>query len=428
VKLAVFTSKYPARVATFFERDMRGLLDAGIEIEVFPIYPLDPGMWRHSLEILSEERLPRDRVHHLALGASIRRAPESARARGATMIRDALAVLGASARFGPMTLAKTGYTLPKAWAWAADHAGRFDHVLAYWGNYAGTCAYAFHRLLDRPIPFTIWLHAGADLYEKPAFMRQKLLYADNILTCCEFNRAFIRQRFADLERAIAPKLHVCHHGLDLGEFPYRPDGRPADRVIAVGRLSRYKGFDYLFAATRILADRGVAMTVDLVGDGEERAELEALSTRLGIADRVRFRGWLPFPEVRRAMSEATLLVHPSDGLGDGLPNVIREAMAVGTPVIGSHVAGLPDALGDGCGVLVPPKDPAMLADAIAAVLADPVARGRMARSARQRVEERYDLWRNSTVLAGLLRNTRRKSPGPLLSAAAGRALESSARC
>ena len=310
-------------------------------------------------------------------------------------------------RFGPIQIAKTAYVLPKAWAWAGDAAARYDHVLAYWGNYAGTCAYAFHRLMDPSVPFSIWLHAGTDLYRTPVFMRQKLLYADNVITCCEFNRGFIQQRFADLSQYLANRLHVCHHGLDLSEFPYRPDGRPPHLVIAVGRLARHKGFDYLLRAAHILYSREVDVVVELVGDGPERAALQALAQDLGIADRVRFRGWLPFPEARAAMAGATVLVHPSDGLGDGLPNVVREAMAVGTPVIGSDVAGIPDALGDECGVMVPPRDAGALADAIERLLGDEPTRRRIAERARHRVEERYDLGRNGARLAALLATTRR---------------------
>jgi len=107
------------------------------------------------------------------------------------------------------------------------------------------------------------------------------------------------------------------------------------------------------------------------------------------------------------MSEATLLVHPSDGLGDGLPNVVREAMAVGTPVIASDVAGIPDALRDGCGVLVPPQNVESLANAIGGLLQDSVERQRIAARARRRAEERFDLWRNGAMLARLLRETRR---------------------
>jgi glycosyltransferase involved in cell wall biosynthesis len=102
-------------------------------------------------------------------------------------------------------------------------------------------------------------------------------------------------------------------------------------------------------------------------------------------------------------------VHPSEGLGDGLPNVVREAMAVGTPVVASDVAGIPDALSDGCGVLVPPRDVEALASGIEQLLNDPARRAEIATRARARTEERYDLWRNGARLAQLLQNTRRGS-------------------
>ena len=138
---------------------------------------------------------------------------------------------------------------------------------------------------------------------------------------------------------------------------------------------------------------------------------------LGIADRVRFRGWLAFAEVRRAMSEATVLVHPSDGLGDGLPNVLREAMALGTPVIASRVAGIPEALDDGrCGLLVPPRDVAALAGALERLLGDATLRHTLARRARQRTEEKFDMWRNGAQLAEHLRAIRRLAPAARASA------------
>jgi glycosyltransferase involved in cell wall biosynthesis len=333
--------------------------------------------------------------------------------RPATLARDASASLTSAARYGFMPFAKTAYALPKAWAWAADpDASRFDHVLGYWGNYAGTCAYAFHRLLGRAVPFSIWLHAGTDLYRTPVFMRQKLAYADNVITCCDFNREYILQEYAAHLPGLAHKVHVCHHGLDLGGFPFELEGRTPLRVVAVGRLASRKGFDHLLRAAQLLRARAVDVTVELVGDGDQRGELERLAAELGIAERVRFRGWLPFPDARRVMSEATLLVHPSTGLGDGLPNVVREAMALGTPVIASRVAGIPDALADGCGVLVEPCNPVELSNAIEELLVDAGERRAIAIRARQRVEEQYDLWRNGARLARLLRTSQRAADVP----------------
>lgn len=412
MRLAVFTSKYPARIATFFERDMRALLEAGVEIDVFAISPLEAESWSHSLDLLGPQYLSRDRVHHLTIGDALRRSRPVLRRRFAQATRDAVAVLRAALPYGPVRLAKTAYLLPKAWTWAAEHTHRYDHVLAYWGNYAGTCAYAFHRLAAPRVPFSIWLHAGTDLYRAPVFMKEKLAYADNIITCCEFNQGYILREFADVP-AVASKLHVCHHGLNLAEFPLRLEGRAPNTLLAVGRLSKRKGFDYLVRAAHTLHARGVDAVIEFVGDGEERPALEALARDLGIADRVKFLGWQPFSGVREAMNRATVLVHPSDGLGDGLPNVVREAMALGAPVVASDVAGIPDALRDGCGILVPPKDVAALAAALEALLRDPTARREIAIRARRRTEEKYDLWTNGARLAGLMQSTRRGVPGRL---------------
>jgi colanic acid/amylovoran biosynthesis glycosyltransferase len=411
VRVAVFTAKYPAKVATFFERDMRALRQAGLDIDVFSIDTLEEDLWQYSHELL-DDGLPRASVHHLGIGASITRVPGSVSARA---LKDAATVMWSAMKFGPAPVAKTAYVMPKAWAWAAKHGHRYDHVLGYWGNYAGTCAYLFHRMMNRPeVPFTIWLHAGVDLYRTPVFMRQKLDYADNIVTCCEFNTGFIAKTFG---QATADRVHVCHHGLDLREFAFRPEGRPSNVVMAVGRLAAHKGFDYLFAAAKILKDRGTEIVVDLVGDGPERKTLERLAQDLGIEAQVKYRGWLKFDGARDAMAEATVLVHPSDGLGDGLPNVIRESMALGTPVIASNVAGIPDALRDGCGVLVPPKNAEALADAIEKTLKDEAERLRMAGRARRRVEERYDLWQNGARLAALMKNSSRRTNRKALVAA-----------
>lgn len=407
MRLAVFTTRYPARGATFFRRDMNALIAAGVEVDVFPIYPLERGYWEEGKDIVKDDTIARDHVHNISITQSLRVWSPSPRRFG-VILKDALAVGASAARHGIEPVVKSAYVFPKAWAWAARHGGEFDHVLAYWGNYAGTCAYLFHRLVNRPIPFSIWLHAGVDLYLRPTFLRQKLRYADNVVTCCEFNREYLYDQYPDLREELAEKIHVTYHGLDLSGFPYAPDRRPPRRIVAVGALKRHKGFDYLLRAVAELARRGIRVEVELVGDGRERGALEALARELGIAELVEFRGYLQFGDVKRAMSRATMLVHPSDGLGDGLPNVLREAMALGTPVVASRVAGIPEALDDGrCGQLVPPRDVQALANAIEALLGDEERRLRFAALGRRRTEALFDLWHNGTRLAQRLRSVSR---------------------
>jgi colanic acid/amylovoran biosynthesis glycosyltransferase len=131
-----------------------------------------------------------------------------------------------------------------------------------------------------------------------------------------------------------------------------------------------------------------------------------------MADRVTFYGWRPFAEVQAAMKRATMLVHASADIGDAVPTVIKEATALGTPVIGTSVAGIPELLEYGTsGVLVPPRDVPALADAIEKYLKDPALRDSYARAARAYTERKFDLWANGRLLARRLESTIRGAHG-----------------
>jgi colanic acid/amylovoran biosynthesis glycosyltransferase len=205
---------------------------------------------------------------------------------------------------------------------------------------------------------------------------------------------------------------VHHPGLDIPAISCSEEGRPPGRLLAVGSFEKAKGFDDLLQAVSLLRRRGLDVEVDLVGDGPRAGALRRMASTLGIEAATHFRGWLPFEGVQKSMREATLLVHPSIGLGDAVPTVIKEAMAVGTPVVASCVAGIPELLQDGrCGVLVPPRSPARLSEAVGDLLKDETRRRHLARAARTFAEETFDLWRNGRRLAGILRGTRRAAAG-----------------
>jgi colanic acid/amylovoran biosynthesis glycosyltransferase len=398
MRLAVFTSHFPGRVNTFFARDVRGLIDAGIEVEIFAILPLDPRLWVHVPDALSARTLPRDRVHHFGAASSLRRA--AAWAPAWRQLPHASAALLSAAAHGPAAAFKTAYVVPKALAWARDHGRRFDHVLAYWGNYAATCAYLFHRAAGRPTPFSMFLHAGTDLYRSRAFLRQKLLHADNIIVVCTFNREFLKATYPGLFDRLADRIHVHHPGIDLAELPFAPLHRLPDRLVAVGGLHAPKGFDDLLRAAAELKRRGRPVRIVIIGGGPRGRSLRALARRLGIEGCVEFQGWRPFEAVRDEMRRASLLVHPSTGLGDAVPTVIKEAMALGAPVVASAVAGIPELLDEGrCGALVPPRAPLALADAIDALLADEPRRLAYAERARARAVALFDHSKNAAALA-----------------------------
>jgi glycosyltransferase involved in cell wall biosynthesis len=269
-----------------------------------------------------------------------------------------------------------------------------------------------NHLQEAPVPFSFFLHAGTDLYRDQVYLREKLLDADNIFVVCEFNRQFIQRLYPDTFEAIADKIYLHHLGLELEEFAYEPEGRLPARVLAVGRFDSAKGFDYLLRAVHELCRRGVFTELELVGDGREAGALKRLAEKLGIAKQVLFAGWQPFDRVRVAMRRATLLAHPSTTLGDAVPTVIKEAAALGLPVVSTHVAGIPELLENGrCGCLVPPKNVSALADAIGCLLADERLRRQYAKAARQHAEAMFDLWANGRRLADRIRATNQHCGG-----------------
>ncbi|MEP6993950.1 MAG: glycosyltransferase family 4 protein [Acidobacteriota bacterium] len=411
MRLAVFTGQFPSRVSTFFARDMRGLVEAGVSLEIFPLYPSDENLWRYVPDILNADALPRDRVHHRPLSAAWRARTRSAPGGASRFVAEAFSAGFASMPGGFTSVAKTAYALAKAWTWAGEFANRFDHILAYWGNYAATAALAFHRLTGSAIPVSMFLHAGTDLYRRPIQLRKKLLSVTNVITVCEFNRRYVEELYPDLRERLSAKFYIHHPGLDFSGIAFTPAKRPGDRLLAVGSLEKPKGFEVLLAALAILRRQRPEITLDLIGDGPQAGALRRLALREGIADRVHFRGWLTADEVQKAMGEATILVHPSSGLGDAVPTVIKEALAVGTPVVASSVAGIPELLADGrCGVLVPPRDPRRLAQTVAELLQSAPRRAELAQAGRAHAEATFDLWRNGQRLADRLLSTTRSAP------------------
>ncbi len=161
----------------------------------------------------------------------------------------------------------------------------------------------------------------------------------------------------------------------------RADGE--ERLLLVGGLVPIKGVPVALEAVARLQSSHPRAVLEIVGDGPERAALQTLAMRLGIADAVRFSGRLDRDAVAERMRAADVLVSASEW--ENLPGVQVEALASGLPVVATRVGGVPDVVDDDVGALVSPGDPSALAEALAATLErrdlDP---GRLAARARER--------------------------------------------
>lgn len=278
------------------------------------------------------------------------------------------------------------------------------HLHAHFGSVATTIARLAARLAGVTYSFTA--HAKDIFHESvdPDDLRRKLEDADHVVTVSDFNRRFIRERYG---RA-ADRVHRIYNGIDLPSFPADPSlgGRDVD-IVAVGRLVEKKGFDVLLEACARARDQGRALTCRIIGTGERHDALAAQRTALELEDLVTLVGPLPQDRVRAELRRAKVMAAPcvrgSDGNADGLPTVILEAMALGTPVVATPVTGIPEAVIDGeTGRLVAEGAPSALAEALVALSADPGERGRLAAAARRHVETNFASTRQAEELRARL--------------------------
>jgi glycosyltransferase involved in cell wall biosynthesis len=187
------------------------------------------------------------------------------------------------------------------------------------------------------------------------------------------------------------KIKVIHNSIPVAGFDRPPNmklktelyqGRERPLVLTVARLDSQKGHRYLLEAICYVPHANFI----LAGEGLERAGLEALANRLGIADRVIFLGHRN--DIADLLASCDLFVLPS--IYEGLPLSALEAMAAAKPVVATSVGGTPEAVLDGrTGLVVPPRNPAALAGAIQRLLADAPLRQRMGALGKLRVQHDF---------------------------------------
>jgi glycosyltransferase involved in cell wall biosynthesis len=221
------------------------------------------------------------------------------------------------------------------------------------------------------------------------------------------NSEAVKQDVIRQERVAPSKIRVIYNGIEPSRYVVSadhalrdsmgiPGGTPIVGVVA--RLIDYKGHRFLLDACPDIRRRHPAVTFLLIGDGPDRKELEDHTRALGIERSVRFLGSRPdIPELLALLDVAVL---PS--LEEGFPNAVLEAMAAGRPVVATRVGGVPEAVvHDQTGLLVPPRDPSALADAVNCLLGDPGRRADMGRMGRKRVSELFSLSRLVAEMEGL---------------------------
>jgi colanic acid/amylovoran biosynthesis glycosyltransferase len=185
------------------------------------------------------------------------------------------------------------------------------------------------------------------------------------------------------------KIRIHRTGIPLDDFPFAERAAPPDdawHFLQACRLIEKKGLPTALRAFAKFAAAHPKSIFTIAGEGAEEARLRELAAGLGIADRVRFAGFVSQAELCALFAQAHFFIHPSetgpDGNQEGVPNAMLEAMATGLPVLATRHGGIPEAVEDGVGgVLVAERDADGLAKAALELAADDARRGAMGAAA-----------------------------------------------
>lgn len=397
-RVGYLMSWYPAPTETFILHEMLELRRLGVDLEIFPLFGAAGDLRHPGAEALA------DRVRYPGGPGELLRAQlHWLRRRPRAYLAAWAGALAGNAR-SPAFLAKALWVVPRA----AEVARRLEergvrHVHAHWATHPALAAWVVGRLTGVGYSFTAHAH---DLYLDRAMLREKLAEARFAVTISRFNRALLARLYGP---AAVARTVVIPCGVDPRLFrpraPRAPDG--LFRVACVAGLRDYKGHRFLLDAVALLRDRGVPVRCELAGDGPERRALQRRAAALRLGDRVAFRGAEPQDRVSALLAASDAMALPSvvtpEGMMDGIPVALMEAMAMGVPVVATRVSGIPELVEDGrTGLLAPPRDPAALAAALERLHRDPALAARLGAAGRARVLARYDLRRSAARLRALL--------------------------
>jgi glycosyltransferase involved in cell wall biosynthesis len=282
---------------------------------------------------------------------------------------------------------------------------RPDLLHAHWLLPNGLIGAVASRLLGIPLVISV---PGSDAQvanANPVF-RALARFAMRQASLMTANSADLRDAVAALDPTVLHKFDLILYGADPTALKPDPTGvadlqahwianQPITQspshpviVLCVGRMVYKKGFDTLIRALAEPTLRDQDVLVVMIGEGDQKAEWQALAQTLGVNDRLRWVGNVPKDKIGLYYNACDVLVNPSVRKPvDGLNVCVLDAMSCGKTVVGSTVAGNPLAIVDGeTGFLTAEGDPGALAAALAKLAADPALRQRMGAAARQRIE------------------------------------------
>lgn len=287
------------------------------------------------------------------------------------------------------------------------HAADVTHIHAQFADAATDAAMLVsHYERGGPtrsrITWSLAVHGSVEFFNVERYaISAKLADAAFAVAISDFGRS---QLMTLSSRERWDHIHVVRCGVDLDVYrppAARPPRPTSVEVLCVGRLLRGKGLSLLFEAVAQLRSEGHSVHIRLVGDGPERADLEAEADRLRLSEVVHFEGAVGQDDIHRFYASADIFCLPS--FAEGIPVVAMEAMAMELPVVTTRIMGIPELVEDGVqGLLVPPGRVDALVDALRELATAKDLRVRMGKAGREKVRRDFDVAQSARVMRDAL--------------------------
>ena len=388
MKVAYIMSGFPLISETFILYEILAMEQLGVTIEIYPLRRR-----RESVVHPEAERLVERAHFHPLLSLSILRAQwhfiRHRRLAYFKVLAEVLRGTFGNAKFFIKGLA----SFPKSvrFAYEMQRLG-VTHVHAHFATHPALSALIIRRLTG--IPFSFTAH-GSDLHVERRMLDKKVEVAAFAVTISSYNEELMAKECGEDARG---KIHVIHCGVDPEVFAVRSrtnKDRPF-QILCIGSFREVKGHKYLVEACEILHQRRVDFVCHLVGDGPLQRRIESQIGKAGLQNKILLHGARPRGEIVTMLAEADTMVLASvptkDGRREGIPVVLMEAMASGLPVVASELSGIPELVDHGrSGLLVPPRDPYAIADALERLNEDLALRHQMGIAGREKVEREFNL-------------------------------------
>ena len=393
-RIAYLISKYPDFSHTFILREVLALRERGLEIEVASINDAPP---LSQLTQIERDEVSRTFYVKRSGGLGVLRAKLWLLLhRPAGLFRGLFFALSLGGGDTARTLRCLFYYLEALLLAKWMHDRSISHLHVHFATPAATVGLILTRVF--PITFSMTVHGPDEFYDVPGYVLAEKIEAASFVVCISF---FAQSQLMKLSPGRSwSKFELARLGVDNAQFAPRPFRTSPEtfQILCVGRLVSAKGQRILIEAVAQLNHAGHKLQLQLVGDGPDRADLEALVREKNLPTTVTFAGIVNQENIKAYYQNADIFALAS--FAEGIPVVLMEAMAMEIPCVATRINGIPELIEDGKdGLLVAPSDVKGMAAAIERLMSSAELRESLGKAGCQRVKQQYELSKSADRLA-----------------------------